>query len=216
MKELLRSLYKKNKRDYDVWNYLWLFSDESNSIDFSHIDLCCRFKVPLSSLHRILNRYNETWNNEKIFVEYEKTGYKKYRVIFYPKGKVKTKIDVKTIYDELFDWVKDFYKDKGFDYLDIDKHKRYVKTICLKLEKAMKDKKTIVTDDGIKETFKIVFSNIPDWWVDSGNITLTTINKNLTKILNQIKSNNGTKKRDSYSKAAESISSINYDDLASK
>ena len=216
MKFLLRELYSKNKRDFDVWNYLWLFSDESNSIEFSHIDLCARFKVPLSSLHRMLNKYPETWNTDKTFVEYEKTGYKNYRVIFYPKGKVTPKAKIVTIHDELFDWVKIFYKEKNFDYLDLSKHKRYIKTICTKIEKAMKSRETEVTDESLKQTFILIFENIPEWWVDNGNITLTTINKNFTKILNQIKSNNGTKKRDSYSKAAESVSGIDYDSLAAK
>ena len=218
MRTLLKELYHKNRRDFDVWNYLWLFSDESNSIQFSHTDLCCRFKVPLSSLHRMLNKYPETWNTDKTFVEYEKIGYKNYQVVFYPKGKKVSKVKVVTMYDELFDWLKEFYKQKKFDYSDLAKHKRYVKTICGKVENAMKNKETEVTDENLVKTFKIIFENLPEWWVESGNITLPTISKSFTKILNQIKSNNnaGGKKRDSYSKAAEGVAGIDYDKLAAK
>jgi predicted CopG family antitoxin len=215
MKLLLKELYHKNRRDFDVWNYLWLFSDESNSIQFSHTDLGCRFKVPLSSLHRMLNKYPEIWNIDKTFVEYEKTGYKSYKVIFYPKGKKEIKAKTITIHDELFNWLKEFYKEKNFDYSDLTKHKRYVKTICGKVEKAMENRDTQVTDESLSDTFKLIFENLPEWWVDSGNITLTTISKNFTKILNQIKANNGATKKDSYSKAAESVTRIDYDDLAS-
>jgi hypothetical protein len=220
MKLLLKELYNTNRRDFDVWNYLWLFSDESHSIQFSHIDLCGRFKVPFSSLHRMLGRYNETWNADKIFVEYSKVGYKKYQVVFHPKGKIKSKAEsvstVITVYDELFEWLKGFYKQKNFDYMELSSHKKYIKTICTKVEKAMRDRNTEVTEESIKQTFKIIFENLPEWWVDSGNITLTTISKSFTKILNQIKTNNGAKKRDSYSKAVESVGVIDYDSLASK
>jgi hypothetical protein len=214
MKTLLKELYHKNRRDFEVWNYLWLFSDESNSIQFSHTDLYCRFNVPLSSLHRMLNKYPEIWNGDKTFVEYEKVGYKNYQVVFHPKGKKEAQVKISTIHDELFVWLKDFYKGKDFDYSDLSKHKRYIKIICGKVEKAMKDRKTQVTDENLADTFKLIFENLPEWWVESGNITLTTISKNFTKILNQIKANNGAKKKDSYSKAAESVTSIDYDDLA--
>jgi hypothetical protein len=82
MKTLLKELYHKNRRDFEVWNYLWLFSDESNSIQFSHTDLYCRFNVPLSSLHRMLNKYPEIWNGDKTFVEYRKSKSPPYMTSF--------------------------------------------------------------------------------------------------------------------------------------
>jgi len=216
MKKLLRELYGNNKRDFDVWSYLWLFSDDSNIIQFSHTDLCSMFGVNMSTLGRIMNKHPEVWNNEKTIVDYEKIAHKQYQVTFYPNGKRIPKATVNTVYDELFNWLKTFYKNKNFDYTDLTKHKRYVKTICDKIGKAMKNRSTEVTDESLSDTFKLIFENIPDWWVDSGNITLPSISKNFTTVLNQIKSNNGAKKRDSYSKAAESVSGIDYDSLAAK
>ena len=90
MKDFLRNLYRKNKRDFDVWNYLWLFSD-NNSIDFTQAELGGRFNLPASSLHRILNKNLELINTEeKIFIEYEKTSYKIWKITFYPEGRKST------------------------------------------------------------------------------------------------------------------------------
>lgn len=215
MKQQLRELYRKNTRDFEVWNYLWLFADDSNEIEFAHSDLTMKFNIPLSSLHRILNLYPELWNEEKTFVEYEKVAYKRFRVKFYPKGKRAKKQTTLDIHDELFIWLKtDYYPSIDYDYDEITKHKKYVKLICEKLEKAMKQRDPNVTEESLKETFKYFFKNIGDWWIQNGNITLTLINKHFTKIINQIKTSNGGKKRDSYSKAAESIDGVDFDKLA--
>jgi hypothetical protein len=218
MKERLRELYVENKRAYDIWVYLWLFSDSTNkSIEFSHTELSYKFEVPMSTLNRILKQYTERWNSEKIYVNYVKSGYKRYTITFYSKGKQLNNVERSTIYDTMFDWLKTYYYSKDFEYSDLRKHKRYVKIICDKLTKAMKDKDVNVNNDSLFETFQFFFDNIPDWWVDNGNITLTTINKSFTKILNQIKSeNNGRNKSDSYSKAAESATAIDFDKLAAK
>lgn len=218
MKARLRELYLTNKRAYEIWSYLWLFSDSSsNSIEFSHTDLSYQFGVPMSTLNRILKQCVEQWNIEKLYVEYEKSGYKKYVVTFYTKGKKAAKPKQATIYDTIFEWLKTYYHNKEFDYSDLTKHKRYVKIICDKLEKAMKEKEVEINDESLMGTFQFFFENIPAWWVDNGNITLTTINKNFTKILNQIKTDNhGRKKSDSYSKAAESATAIDFDKLAAK
>jgi hypothetical protein len=216
MKEQLKTLYQKNRRDFDVWNYLWLFAD-NNSINFTHSDLAARFGLPASSLHRILNIYPEQWNEEKVFVEYEKIAYKQYNVKFYPKGKKATKTELHSVYDELFVWLKQYYADLEYDYADLTKHKRYVKIICDKLTKAMKKRGTEITDDLLRDTFKFLFINIDDWWKESGNITLTMVSKHFTKILNQVKTNNGgTKKRDSYTKAAEKVDEVDFSRLTRK
>ena len=213
MKEQLKALYLKNKRDFEVWNYLWLFSD-NNSINFTHSELATRFNLPASSLHRILNIYPESWNDEKVFVEYGKVAYNEHKVTFHPKGKKSPKQEGEYLYDELFEWLKEYYLDIEYDYSDMLKHKRYVKIICDKLKKAMKHKNSDVTDDLLKDTFKFLFLNIDDWWKESGNITLTQISKHFTKILNQVKTKNGgTKKRDSYSKAAAQIDEVDFSQL---
>ena len=215
MKQFLRELYNKNRRDFEVWNYLWLFAD-NNSINFTLSELSGRFGIPMSSLHRILNMYPEKWNEDKVFVEQTKVAYKQYNITFYPKGKKAPKSDAFTIYNELFDWLKEYYADLDYDYTDMAKHKKYVKTICNKLEKAMRDRNTEVTNDSLSDTFKFFFLNIGDWWKDSGNVSLTVINKNFTKILNQIKNNGTSKKRDSYSKAAAQVDQVDFSKLTQK
>lgn len=215
MREQLKELYLKNRRDFEVWNYLWLFS-ENNSINFTHSELCARFKLPASSLHRVIKIYPEKWNEKKVFVECEKVAYKQYQVTFYPKGKKATKSNIQTIYDELFDWLKEYYANIEFDYADINKHKRYVKIICDKLKKAMKEKNTDITDDSLRDTFQFFFLNLPEWWKENQNITLTLINKHFTKILNQVKSNGNGKKRDSYAKAAAEVDEVDFSQLTKK
>ena len=214
MKELLKELYKSNHRDFEVWNYLWLFADESESIEFSHTELCSRFNIPLSSLSRVLKIYPERWNKDKVLVEYEKVEYKAFKVTFYPKGKKTTSAPTQTIHDDLYDWLKGHYKQIDFDYADMPSHRKYVKTICDKLQKAMKERNTLVTDQSTKDTFQFFFTNIDSWWKDNGTITLPLISKHFTKILNQIKTSKNGKKRDSYSKAAEQIDGIDFGKLA--
>jgi hypothetical protein len=216
MKKLLKKLYKKSKRDFEVWNYLWLFS-ENNSIDFTLSELGGRFNLPPSSLHRILNIYPEQWNEEKVFVEYTRKAYKQYNVKFHPNGKKIEKSQIHTIYDSLFDWIKEYYIEIEYEYTDISTHKKYIKIISDKLTKAMKSKKSEVTDETVSNTFKFLISNIPDWWRENGNLTLPQISKHFTKIVNQVKTNNGgTKKRDSYSKAANDVDEIDFTQLTRK
>ena len=213
MKTFLKTLYKKNKRDFDVWNYLWLFSD-NNSIDFTHAELCGRFNIPNSSLHRTLNSNIDSVNtNESTYITYERTTYKHYKVVFYPKGKKKSTLSSNSIYDSIYNWLKEYYSSIEFDYADMPKHKRYIKTICNKLSKAMKDKNTEVTDESLRETFCFFIQNIDGWWKDTGNITLPIISKHFTKLLNQVKTNGTRKKSDSYSKAAEQADSIDFNKL---
>jgi len=217
MKSALKELYTESRRDFDVWSYLWLFSDENNSIEFSHTELCGRFSLPLTTLYRTLKIYPEIWKETGIIVTQERLMKKNFKITF-EFVKVKKRIAPPkevTLYDDLFDWLKKHYAKINFDYADISYHKNKIKTICDKLTKAMKDRKTEVTDDSVKETFHVFFENIDSWWVNNGNITLPIINKNFTKILNQIKSNHGKngEKRDSYSKAAEQVDGIDYDKL---
>lgn len=216
MRDFLKYLYKKNKRDFDVWNYLWLFSD-NNRISFTHSELCDEFKLPSSSLHRILNRNIEEINSdEKVLIDYERTSYKNYQIIFYPKGKKENQKTEFTIYDEIYLWLKEYYDSIGFDYEDISKHKKYIVTICTKMRKVMKVKDNIVTDETLRDTFYFFVLNIDDWWKETGNITLPLLSKHFTKILNQIKSNGTRTKSDSYSKSAKQVDSIDFDKLTRK
>lgn len=217
MKNILRKLHTDNKKAYEVWSYLWLYSDESNAIVFTHYELCVMFAIPRSTLHRIMVQHLNKWNAKVVFVEIDKIGNKQYRATFYPRGKKKQSKPYDTIHDFLYDWTKEYYNETGFVYTELPKHKKYVKTICNKIVTAMKDRGSEVTEENTKETYKIFFTNIDGWWKESGNITLPLINKHFTKILNQIKSkSNGTKTRDSYSKAVEGVKNIDFGELTKK
>jgi hypothetical protein len=217
MKEFLRLLYKRNKRDFDVWNYLWLFSD-NNSIDFTHAELCGKFNLPPSSLYRTLNSNIESLNtNEKTFIEYEKVSYRNYKITFYPKGKKSSVPQKNILYNELYVWLKDYYEKIEFDYDDMLKHKKYIVTICGKIKRVMKSKNNEVTDESLKNTFIYFIEHIDDWWKETGNITLPLISKHFTKLLNQVKKSNGTRKKsDSYSKSAEQVDSIDFSKITRK
>lgn len=215
MKELLKELYIKNRRDFEVWNYLWLFSS-NNEIEFNTLDLSIKFNLPMSSLHRILKTYPDNWNENKTFVQHKK-HYRLHRITFYPKGKAIPKSKNRDFYDDLFDWLKnDYYSELDFDYVDLIKHKPYIKTICNKLKKAMLEKSKEFNDELLISTFKLMFTSIDDWWKDSGNITLVIINKNFTKILNQVKKNGNKSKRDSFSKAAAKVDEVDFSKFTDK
>jgi len=214
MKEFLKELYIESRRDFELWNYLWLFSDSKNEIEFSHSELCGRFSMSLTTLKRVIKRNIENWNGDKCFVTYEKLGFSRFRVVFFPKGKKADKLKESSLDSDLFEWLKSYYESIEFDYSDLVKHKRYIKTICSKLEKAMKERGAEVTDQSLNDTFVFFFKSIPNWWVENSNITLPLISKHFTKILNQIKTSSNGKKRDSYSKAAESADGIDFGKLA--
>jgi hypothetical protein len=210
MKLRLKELYIKNHRSFQVWEYLWLFSDTNNSIEFTHSDLRGRFNIPETSLCRILEQAHE-WNDERIIVEKIKIKPKTYRIVFHPRGRRNAKVI--TVHDELYVWVRKYYESQEYEYNDLAKHRRYVKIICDKLVEAIKKRGAEVTDDLLKQAFYAYFNNIDDWWRNN-SFTLPAINKHFTKILNQVKQSVNGKKRDSYSKATESAEQVDFGKLA--
>lgn len=209
MKQILQSLYKERRRDYFVWSYLWIFSDK-NTIEFTNKQLCQEFDLPASTLHRIIHGNIDIFNDVKTYVEYEKTSRVNHKIIFHPTGKKEKKVKSKELYDELYNWMEEYYKSIDFDYTDIKKHKKYIRIIALKIKEAMKEKDTAVTDDSLRDTFKFFIQNIDEWWVNSGNITLPLISKHFTKLLNQVKTNGTRSKSDKYSKAAKQADEIDF------
>jgi hypothetical protein len=212
MKENLQYLFKRNKREYKVWSYLWIFS-EKNEIIFSYQNLSYLFDIPVSSLHRIVNKNISLWQSQGIDISIEKCPFKTHKISF---KKPKLQVKINNLEEELTDFMKSYYTEIEYDYPDFDKHQRYIKTIINKLKKAMRQKGTMVDDFTICETFKLFVKNIDDWWVQSGNISLPMISKHFTKMLNQVKNNNNGKKRDSYSSAQRVAEEIDFDKLARK
>tara|TARA_R110002020_G_scaffold44348_10_gene128036 strand:- start:9231 stop:9881 length:651 start_codon:yes stop_codon:yes gene_type:complete len=209
MKEVFRILYDKNVRFFEVWNYLYLYSNEQNEIVFTNSDIIGRFKLPPSTLNRAIS-FALSINNGKIYIELEKIAPKTYKAKFYPNGKRNVKA-VKN--KELKVWIEDYYKKQEYDYPELKKHLRFVDTICDKLEKAIKERNTEpFTPDLLHKTFCVFFEKIPDWWKENA-FTLTSINKNFSKILNQIKlSANG--KSNNYASATRKVESLDFEKIS--
>ena len=215
MNKELQELYKKSSKEFNVWSYLWIFSDKSQ-VSFSYSDLSSRFGIPISTLHRIINKNISAWHKVGAHISIHKSEYKNH-VIYFKKKKTTNKITfLEDRNEELYDFLKLHYASLDYDYPDINKHKRFIETITKKLKKAMIFKGTVVTNESLKETFKVFISNIDDWWRESGNITLPLISKHFTKMLNQVKNNSNGKKRDNYSVAANQADEIDFDKLTRK
>ena len=221
MKHILKELYFSNKRHFEVWNYLWLMS-EDGVMDFSYLDVCARFKVPKSTLARIL-KLEEKWNITSVHSRIERLD-KNHRVLFFdnptpteikqPAPTKRQKVDKRTM--EVLEWLKDFYKEKNKDYPGIANQRANIRGIIGKVEVMVKKTIPEATDDQIIENTKLFFNKIPDWWIEKA-FTLPSINKNFVAIYDQIKSKKHGKQPtiDSYRKAAVATATKDYSNLTS-
>jgi len=212
MKELLRSIYLYNKTYYKVWVHIWVFSDSKNVFDFTYSELSSVLGIPETTIRRAIDKIFRAWNDDgRTLVEFEKSENGSNQIKLYPKGKPKSKFY--EIHDEMFDWVKVWYKKNDYDYLEIGRHKKYIRLISDKIKKSMIERTNQEpNDEGVLNSFQLFFENIPDWWINQGQATLNKVNKNYDTILNQIKSKNG-KKRDSYQKSSEQVGEVDFTKL---
>jgi hypothetical protein len=163
-------------------------ADDKNEYEFHNSELLCRFNITPPTLHRAL-KYGLNYG-DITFIKLDKIGNKLYKVKFYDNGKKKNAIKTN---QELKKWIITYYKERDIDYVDISNHKKYVDMIYQKIEKAIKQRgKFEVNEDICNDTFKMFFKKLPNWWLEHA-FTLPTINKNFTKILNQIKFNSNGK-----------------------
>jgi len=182
MKEILKNLYAWNPRYYAVWSYLWVMSDKETEFDFS--ELCHELSVPRSTMYRILKHY-ENWNQEKIFVDCSiESGVVSLR--FYDKGKARTKKAENYLLTDAMVFLNEYYAEKNYDYINLKDHKGFADKILEKVRSSVEARQGAVDDTKLLEAFKLFFSCIPKWWQEN-SFTLPTINKNYTKIFNQIK-----------------------------
>jgi hypothetical protein len=210
MEEYIKALFKINQRDFTIWNYLWIFSKDGK-IKISITQLEKDFKIPKSSLNKTLNKRILLWNKKKKVVGIKRLEKDIFQISF-----IKEPVDEnEKIYNELYIWIKSFYLKVNYDYIELSSHKRYIKLICKKLEKVILNKKIDLNDKVIKETFILYIENIDGWWLENKLISLPTINKSFSKILNQMKPKNAGESK--YSKAAkQSIDQIDFTKFAQK
>lgn len=206
MKAFFKRLYFSSPACYNVWTYLWLTSDEKNETVFEYSELQGRFKIATSSLYRHLKI--DKYVGEKIYVEVEKISAKKAKVKFYPNGKRKPKKQ-KTLVD-LKLWIKNYYLENEIDYVDFLKHERFVDNIHDKMKKAIKAKDPSKCDENtVSDTVMFMFTHLPEWWKENA-FTLPSINKNFTKILNQIKQSRNGRQGKKYAITDSEIERINF------
>ena len=207
VKETMKYLYLKSSKCFELWNYLWLFSDENNEINIELSDIQARFNIPTSSLYRHLSV--DKFNNTKVYVEFTKQNSKKAFIKFYPNGRRKPKTIKKN--KELKMWVKKFYADQNYDYVDFQKHEKYVDTIFNKMKEAIADKDlTQATEPIVTDTVMFFFINMPTWWRENA-FTLPSLSKHFSKILHTIKvSQNGKTKSTKYVNTDSEIEKINF------
>ena len=209
MKRKLIYLQNKNDKYFSVILNLWLKSDDVGCLEISKEKLMILFKCSAPTFNSLYEKYiSEYVISERI--ERRKKIFKlNFGSIGVQEKKQKSKLNrsESTLYNDIKDFLKNFYIKNDYDYPELSKHFKYAQSIYDKLVDAMKKREGVeVTKEATIDTFQFFFNNLPKWWVESKNISLTTINKNFTKILNEIK----TTKNDKYSKTAVESESIDF------
>jgi hypothetical protein len=207
VKDTMKYLYLKSSKCFELWNYLWLFSNENNEITIDFSDIQARFNIPTSSLYRHLSV--DKFNTTKVYVELTRQNSKKAFIKFYPNGRRKPKTIKKN--KELKMWVKQFYADQNYDYVDFKKHEKYVDIIFNKMKEAINNKETTqATESLTTDTVMFFFMNMPTWWKENA-FTLPSLSKHFPKILHSIKmSQNGKTKSTKYVNTDNEIERINF------
>jgi hypothetical protein len=212
MKEYLQGLQLVNKKQFALILYLWLESDKQGVYTFKILDICKMFSIPKTSLYRFLA------SNHKFHLMKLEGGR---RVIKFAEKEelaevikvVKKATDSSDIeYNgRLRKFLKEFYFKHDFDYPELEKHFRYALNIMSKMDELIKVKNEVITENIRFDSFCIFFEKLPVWWTENKKLSLPTLNKNFTNILNQIKSS----QNDKYSSLQQGAESIDFSDLTS-
>lgn len=231
MKEILKRLFFANYRYFEVWNYLWLMSD-NGSIEFTHSELCRLFNIPKSTLSRIL-QHQDTWNKKQIITRIERTK-KSIRVVFVSEDTKNIGIEVMVsdnmptsnpvankVIERLYPYVKRFYTEKSIYYPEVENDRKFIYYIWEKIEKAMEANGAGKNPTRVDDNFKLFFQKIPQWWLEN-SFTLPTLNNKYNTIYQQIKKehqNESTsktnKKSNSYARQASNFDTDDYSFLVS-
>jgi hypothetical protein len=207
MKEFLKDLRYKNKNHFELVLHLWLNSDGKGIYAFNIQEVCSIFNISKTSLYRLIqsNEYFEVMNLGK--------GFKvvKFNEGVAPKKEVAKAVKKSTDSSEieyngrLRKFLREFYDKHDFDYPELEKHFRFALNIQSKMDELIKVKNDVITEDIRFDSFCIFFEKLPVWWVENKKLSLATLNKNFTSILNQIKASQNGDKFNSLKAGAESI-----------
>ena len=215
MKEYLKGLQLRNKTQFALILYLWLESDKKGITAFKVSDICEMFSVPKTSLYRFLSS-NPNFHLMKLgggrriikFAEIEEL-----REVVKSIKPVKKEENYSIIEfnGRLRKFLKEFYFKHDFDYPELEKHFRFALSIMSKMDELINRKNEVITEEIRFNSFCIFFEKLPSWWIENKKLSLATLNKNFTSILNQIKSS----QNDKYSSLQQGAESIDFSDLAS-
>jgi len=207
MKEYLKGLQLVNKKQFALILYLWLESDKQGVYTFKILDICKMFSIPKTSLYRFLA------SNHKFHLMKLEGGR---RVIkFAEKEELAQVIKVVKKSTDSYDieyngrlrkFLKEFYNKHDFDYPELEKHFRFALNIMSKMDELIKVKNEVITENIRFDSFCIFFEKLPVWWTENKKLSLPTLNKNFTSILNQIKSS----QNDKYSSLQQGAESIDF------
>lgn len=215
MKEYLKGLQLVNKKQFALILYLWLESDKQGVKTFKVSEICEMFSIPKTSLYRFLSS-NPNFHLMKLeggirvikFAEKEelKEVVKSTKIV--RKEEKTSEIEYN---GRLRKFLKDFYFKHDFDYPELEKHFRFALNIMSKMDELIKVKNEVITENIRFDSFCIFFEKLPVWWTENKKLSLPTLNKNFTSILNQIKSS----QNDKYSSLQQGAESIDFSDLTS-
>lgn len=230
MKKVLKYLYQYRKRHFEVWNYLWLHSEDGIT-HFTYLDVCAKFKVPKSTLARILQLENE-WNEEdQILTKVERVS-NGHKVTFFEevlKKPVKKQPTVqnsaprpenplKPVTNHVHEYLKGKYDTLGIVYPKFDTEKPKVTNLIKKVEEMLKEQGKSTLPEDIQDSTILFIDKIPEWWWQNA-FTIGHFTRNFEKIYNQIKINvNGgkSKRLATYQQAAKEADGIDYSQLAGR
>lgn len=168
--------------------FMWLNSNVKNLYEFDISDICFQFELSRSTVFRVLkaNDFQVSKLEKGIFqVDLTISSKQKSKSLIPSDVKIENKIAM----NKMFSFLNDFYIKKEFNYPDLKKHLKYAEQILKKLDDMLVSSNVELSMDNRMGSFQVFFENIPNWWVDNKVLTLTVLNKNFTKIINQIKSN---------------------------
>jgi hypothetical protein len=213
IKEALKELYDKERKAYDVWVHLWLNTNSKGEVVFSKKELQLELGMSKTTLYRVLDKHFNLFSDS---IESRSKGMYSIKFLSNKKANSSKSDEMQGMYDRLYDYLIDYYESQEYEYVALPNHKKFIKTISNKLKKAMVKNGTVVTESSLEDTFKMFFEGVKiTWFGETGNLNLTTINRNFDKILNDIKTRHNGKKSDSYTRAKQEVESINFDQFQS-